>query len=105
MIFGLWLDRPGHQDGALGHHAGVLHDSPGIMQALHDFHESCRTSYSMLLIGCKKIIDRKSDATEENFHDDDGENVDGAKTFFHSRLNICDGSKIFEKIEKFIWRS
>ena len=38
--FGLWLDRPGHQDGALGHHAGALHDSPGIMQALHDFHES-----------------------------------------------------------------
>ena len=48
LVFGLWLERPGHQDGALGHHAGVLHDSPGIMQALHDFHESCGTFYSML---------------------------------------------------------
>ena len=41
MTFGLWLDRPGHQDGALGHHAGVLHDSPGnlfeIMQDIPQF--------------------------------------------------------------------
>ena len=41
LVFGLWLDRPGHQDGALGHHAGVLHDSPGylfeIMQDIPQF--------------------------------------------------------------------
>ena len=29
--FGLWLDRPGHQDKALGHHAGVLHDASGYL--------------------------------------------------------------------------
>ena len=29
LVFGFWLDMPGRQDGALGHHAGVLHDSPG----------------------------------------------------------------------------
>ena len=27
IVFRLWLDRPGHQDGALGHNAGVLHVS------------------------------------------------------------------------------
>ena len=41
LFFGLWLDRPGHQDGALGHHAGVLHDSPDylleIMQDIPQF--------------------------------------------------------------------
>ena len=41
IVFGLWLDRPGHQDGALGHHAGVLHDATGylfeIMQDIPQF--------------------------------------------------------------------
>ena len=41
IVFGLWLDRPGHQDGALGHHAGVLDDAPGylseIMQDISQF--------------------------------------------------------------------
>ena len=41
IVFGFWLDRPDHQDGALGHHAGVLHDSLGylfeIMQDIPQF--------------------------------------------------------------------
>ena len=50
IVFGLWLDRPGHQDGALGHHAGVLHDSPGylfeIMQDIPQFaYESVVITY------------------------------------------------------------
>ena len=41
IVFGFWLDRPGHQDGALGHHTGVLHDAPGslfdIIQVISQF--------------------------------------------------------------------
>ena len=42
----------------------------------------------------------KLDSTEENFLDDDGANVDGAKTCFRSHEKIFAGAKIFEKLDR-----
>ena len=41
-------------------------------------------------------MDRKSDATEGNFRDDDGDNVDGAISF-RSRAFVFDDPKIWTR--------